>query len=63
MKDMNGYNFSIHKEEDNNKMTSYTYGWTGKKGRDDLKGLIYREKVQIRGTMGHLCQKRVAIYQ
>ena len=36
-------NFSIHKEKDNKEMTSYTYGWTGKKVGLTLK-VSYRKR-------------------
>ena len=37
-------NFTAHKEKDNKKMASYIYVLRGKKGIDDLEGLMWREK-------------------
>ena len=39
--------FIAHKVKDNKKMATYIYDWRGKKGRDDLEGIILREKRNI----------------
>ena len=37
-------NFIAHKEEENKIIASYIYGWMGKKGKNDLGGLTWRQK-------------------
>ena len=41
---MHGYEPSIHKEKDNEKMASYIQDWTGKEGRNDLGSLTWQGK-------------------
>ena len=36
-------NFIAHKDTDDKIMTSYIYGWIGKRSKDHLAGLIWRE--------------------
>ena len=50
-------NFIVHKEKDDKIMASYIYGWIGKKSRDDLAGLIWKEGEV--GTSGMSLMKKM----